>query len=84
VGVYAGFLERIDVRLGIAAEAATAACAADFSAAVADKHKLDLLFEIRHVPKQESSQRSVHSISRLELTISPARILRPRADGKSR
>src|SRR5688500_10378141 len=53
VSIYARFLERFDVRLGIAAKTAASAPAtastADFSAAVADKYQLDLLFKIRHV-----------------------------------
>jgi hypothetical protein len=47
VTVNASLFERFGVRLGVAAEtaAATSAVAADFAAAVADEHDLDLLLE---------------------------------------
>ena len=48
--VDASFLQRGDIRLGVAAETAAAdAVGAEFAAAVADEDQLDLLFEACHV-----------------------------------
>ena len=51
VTAYAGLFERFSVRLGIATEASASAStiAAEFAAAVADKHDFDLLFEAGHI-----------------------------------